>query len=107
MCQRWAASTSKGLTAGLQSTAGEGVTPGDVTDIGRPSSSVDAGRKQSGMHKVEVVGGEGERPVQVVDLFDGALATILNNDDSGLGMVITPTERLCFFAQSTLSEPAR
>jgi hypothetical protein len=46
------------------------------------------------MHKVEVVGGEGECPIQVVDLFDGALATILNNDDSGMAMVVTPKKPL-------------
>ena len=81
------ASTTQGLTAGPKSSVGEGVTPGDVTDVARPSSSVDAGRKQSGMHKIEVVGREGERLIQVVDLFDDRLTTILKNEDSGMDMV--------------------
>jgi hypothetical protein len=50
---------------------------------------VDAGRKQPGLHEVEVIGREGERPIQVVDLCDSLLATIPNNDDSGMGAVIS------------------
>lgn len=52
-------------------------------DIGRPSRSVDAGRKESGMDKIEIVGGEGERPVQVINLCCATSATVLRRPRIG------------------------
>lgn len=44
--------------------------PFDVSNIRRPSGSIDAGCDKSGVDKVEMVRGEGERLVQIVNLGD-------------------------------------
>jgi hypothetical protein len=55
----------------------EGLAPFDITEIGWPSGSVDAGRKESGVDKIEVVCGKGEWAIQVIDLVANTLATVL------------------------------
>jgi len=54
-----------------------GLAPEYVAEIGWPSGSVDAGRKESGVDKIEVVCGKGEGAIQVIDLFGDTLATVL------------------------------
>ncbi|EDP54655.1 conserved hypothetical protein [Aspergillus fumigatus A1163] len=43
--------------------------PSDVCEVGRPPGSVDAGRKETRVNKVEMVGGKGESTVEVIDLI--------------------------------------
>jgi hypothetical protein len=55
----------------------KGFAPDYVTEIGWPSGSVDTGRKESRVDKIEVVGGKCEAAVQIIDLLDDMLAALL------------------------------
>lgn len=57
-----------GVTA--RSTSSGELAPDYVTKIGWPSGSINAGRKESRMDKIEMVCRKGETAVQVIDLFD-------------------------------------
>jgi hypothetical protein len=65
-----------GLRATAKSPCLGGCVPDYVTEIGRPSGSVDAGRKESRVDKIEVVCGKREGAIQVIDLFGDILATV-------------------------------
>jgi hypothetical protein len=52
-----------------RSTCSGGFAPDYVAKIGWPSGSVDAGRKESRVDKIEMVCRKGETAVQVIDLF--------------------------------------
>lgn len=48
-------------------------------EIGWPSGSVNAGRKKSGMDKIEMICGKSEATIQVINLFGETLATVLQD----------------------------
>lgn len=51
--------------------------PDDVTNVGWPSVTVNAGRKESRVNKIEVVRRECEWSIQVINLHDTSSATVL------------------------------
>lgn len=53
------------------------IAPDYVLDVGWPSTSMDSGGEESGVYQIEVIGREGECPVQVIDLRRATLATVL------------------------------